>query len=140
MKAFLLTIVLLASTAMLAGAAYAQVHQRYPYRNCQHNNSKACQDARKAFAEHHNGLYPEQWFNSYYQGQPGRWAWENAEGDDWFQGEQGHWYKEPEGWRFWGDDGDAYRKGDKGWGWIRGRGHQEREEHEHEGSHDHDHH
>ena len=127
MKTFLLTILLSAVTAALAGTAHAQ---GYPYRNCQHNNSKACQDARKAFAEHHNGLSPEQWFNSYYQGQPGRWAWENADGDDWYQGEQGHWYQEPEGWRFHGDDGDDYRKGNNGWGWIRGRGHQEREEHE----------
>lgn len=108
-----------------------------PYRNCRNNNSKACQDARQAFAEHHNGLTPERWFNENYQGQPGRWLWDNAEGDTWYQGLLGHWFQEPEGWRFRGDNGDEYRKGDRGWGWIRGLG-TEIHEHVHGDDHDHD--
>lgn len=127
------TILLVAATFGFSGAAHAQ---RYPYRSCVNNNSKACQDARNAFAEHHNGLYPEQWFNQNYQGQPGRWQWENADGDDWYQGEQGHWYKEPQGWHFWGDDGDDYWKGKNGWGWARGRAHREGEEHEEHEEHE----
>ncbi len=131
MKSLLFAIVLAVVTG---GSAYAQ---RYPYLKCAHNNSKACQDANKAFAEHHNGIYPEQWFSENYQGRPGRWQWEHAEGDSWYQGLLGSWYQEPEGPRFRADNGDEYRKGDKGWGWIR-RERNENRGHAH-GHHNRDH-
>lgn len=118
MKIFLFTILLVALTSGLARTAGAE---RYPYRSCAHSNTKECRDARDAFARHHNGLTPEQWYQQYYQGQPGLWRWENAEGDEWFQGRQGHWYQEAFGWLFRGDDGDDYRQGENGWGWITGR-------------------
>lgn len=138
----ILTALFCATTA----SAQQYPYQRYPYRSCRNNPSKECQDARKAFAEHHNGMTPEQWFDQTYQGQAGRWQWENAEGDDWYQGVPGHWFQEPDS-RFHGDNGDVYRKGPTGWGWIRGRregqkgpegrrkGRKGKEEHEH----DHDH-
>lgn len=132
MKIFVFTLLL----AVLAGGS-AHAQQRYPYRNCRHNNSKACQDARKAFAEHHNGIYPEQWFSENYQGQPGRWQWNNAEGDTWYQGLLGHWFQEREGPRFRADNGDEYRKGDKGWGWVTGRGNEGRDHGQGNQQHDH---
>lgn len=33
----------------------------YAYDNCINNNSRACVDARNAFAEHHGGVYPGQY-------------------------------------------------------------------------------
>jgi hypothetical protein len=127
MKIFVLTIVLAALTAGLAtaGGSYGQ---SYKYSACANNNSKECRDARDAFARHHNGQYPEQWNNEWYQGQQGRWnqqdnswQWRGAEGDQWNQGRQGHWYQEHDGWQFRGDKGDEYRKGSNGWQWSGAR-------------------
>lgn len=127
MKKFLFIILLAVLSAGLApvGRAYSQV---YRYHACTNNNSKECRDAREAFARHHNGLTPEQWYQDYYQGQPGRWnqqgnnwQWQGAEGDEWYQGRQGHWYQERDGWQYRGDDGDDYRKGHKDWQWSRKR-------------------
>lgn len=123
MKIFFFTILLAGLTAGLASAG-GGYNQPYSHRRCANNNSKACQDARKAFAEHHNGIYPDQYFNQWYQGQQGRWnqngnnwQWQHAEGDQYYQGRQGHWYQERNGWQFRGDDGDEYRKGNNGWAW-----------------------
>lgn len=123
MKTFLIAIVLTVLTSGLARAG-GGYNQRYSYRSCAHSNTKECRDARDAFARHHNGIYPDQWFNGWYQGQQGRWSqqgsnwlWSGMEGDQWFQGKQGHWYQEPEGPRFRSDQGDEYRKGNKGWQW-----------------------
>ncbi len=119
MKIFLLTIALAALTGGLAQAATG-----YKYSACANNNSKACQDARAAYAEHHGGKTPEQWNNQWYQGQRGRWSrnggkwqWRGAQGDDSYQGHQGHWYQEHDGWQWHGDKGDQYRKGHNGWQW-----------------------
>jgi len=90
MKVFVLTLVF---TALTAGLSYAQ------YGACVGNNSKACVDARNAFAEHHGGVYPQQYYNHYYQGNPGRWSQENNE------------------WRWEGMNGDRYAKGPHGWEW-----------------------
>jgi hypothetical protein len=126
MKIFLLTILLAALTGGLATAA--NYNQPYKYHACANNNSKECRDAREAFARHHNGQYPERWYQEWYQGQQGRWnqrsdkwQWEGAEGDQWFQGRQGHWYQERDGWQFRGDRGDEYRKGRNGWQWSGAR-------------------
>ncbi len=120
MKLFLLTVVLATLTGGLAEAS------TYKYSACTNNNSKACTDARAAYAEHHNGKTPEQVNQHWYQGQRGHWnqqgknwQWNNAEGDQWNQGKQGHWYQEKDGWRFRGDDGDTYSKGQGRWQWNR---------------------
>src|SRR5208283_4466840 len=65
MKAFLLAVAL---TALSAGVASAQ-----PWSRCFDNNSPACTDARNAFAEHHGGKFPEQYYNGWYNGGRGRW-------------------------------------------------------------------
>jgi len=56
-------------------------------------------DARNAFAEHHGGVFPEQYYNSWYAGNQGRWNQENNE------------------WRWERINGDEYGKGDRGWEW-----------------------
>jgi hypothetical protein len=106
MKVFLFTILLAALTAGLTRAGGG-----YNYGGCANNNSKACRDARNAFAEHHSGQYPEQWNQEWYQGQRGRWKeqgddwqWNGAQGDEWYQGQQGHWYQERDGWQWRGDE------------------------------------
>ena len=96
MKIFLLTIALAALTGGLATA-----NSGYKYSACANNNSKACRDDRAAFARHHNGQTPEQWNNSWYQGQQGRWSQQNNS------------------WRFHGEQGDEYQNGRNGWQWSR---------------------
>ena len=93
MKTFLSAILLAALSAGLAGTSYAQ------YGACVGNNSKHCVDARNAFAEHHGGVFPEQYFNHYHQGRPERWTQQNN------------------AWRWDGMDGDRYSKGPHGWEW-----------------------
>ena len=121
MKIFLLTVALAALTGGLATA-----NSGYKYSACANNNSKQCRDARAAFARHHDGQSPDQWNNSWYQGQQGRWTqqksnwqWKGAEGNELYQGGQGHWYQERDGWQWRGDDGDDYGKGINGWQWSR---------------------
>src|ERR1700730_12521690 len=104
MKTVLFAILLAALTAGFARTGYAQP---YGYGGCANNNSKACRDARNAFAEHHNGLYPNQWYNQ------------------WYQGRQGRWNQQSNNWRYEGMDGDEYNRGDRGWEWR----HHEHEEH-----------
>src|SRR5271166_204924 len=104
MKIFLLALLLTALTGGLAMAAEPCTG----YSACAHSNSKGCRDARNAFAEHHNGMFPEQWCNQWYQGQRGHW---NQHGNDW---------------RWEGAEGDRYWKGPNGWEWKR-----------HEQAHDH---
>ena len=101
MKVFVLTILL---AALSAGIGYAQ-----PYGACVNNNSKACVDARNAFARHHGGVYPQQYYNQ------------------WYAGNQGRWNQQDNDWRWEGMNGDEYRRGDRGWEWRH-----ERREHEHE--------
>jgi hypothetical protein len=79
-----------ALTVLSAGIANAQWRG-----SCIGNNSKACTDARNAFAEHHGGVFPEQYYNSWYGGHQGRWyqhgaewRWEGTDGRDWWGG---HW-------------------------------------------------
>jgi hypothetical protein len=93
MKTFVLTVLL---TAMIGGIAAAA---GYNYSNCANSNSKACMDARAAFAEHHNGQQPERYYDQWYQGRQGRW---NQKGSDW-------------SWE--GARGDTYTKGHQGWQW-----------------------
>ncbi len=77
--------------------------------NCVGNNSEACRNARAAFAEHHGGAYPNQWF----------------------QGHQGRWARNGNNWRWRSNDGGEYWRGNHGWSW--------REAHEHHHHHhDHD--
>jgi hypothetical protein len=98
MKKFVLAFSLAALTAGFgfAGTSYAQY-----YGNCVGNNSQHCIDARNAFAEHHGGVYPEQYYNHWYGGQQGRWINENN------------------AWRWEGINGDRYWKGPNGWEWRR---------------------
>jgi hypothetical protein len=93
MKIFLLTIAL---TTLTGGLALAN---SYNYSACANSNSKACQNDRAAFAEHHGGKSPEQYNNHWYQGKQGRWS------------QQGH------DWRWDGVQGEKYSKGHNGWGW-----------------------
>jgi hypothetical protein len=99
MKTFLFAITLAALSAGLAGTSYAQ------FGACAHSNSKACIDAKNAFAEHHGGVYPEQYYNHWYQGYPGRWNQVNND------------------WRWEGMNGDRYWKGPQGWEWKRHHDH-----------------
>jgi len=96
MRIFLLTLLFATLTGGFADAGYN-------YSSCANNNSKACVDARNAFAEHHNGQFPEAFYNQSYQGQHGRWI---QQGND----------------RRWeGADGREYRKGHNGWQWSGAR-------------------
>jgi hypothetical protein len=50
--------------ALMLGAlsvGLARPTTSYANDNCINNNSKACRDARSAFAEHHDGVYPRQY-------------------------------------------------------------------------------
>jgi hypothetical protein len=60
MKTLIFTVMLAALTAGFAQAG------GYGYQSCANNNSKACRDARDAFARHHGGAYPEQYQNHAY--------------------------------------------------------------------------
>jgi hypothetical protein len=112
MKIFLYATFIVALSAGLAQAQY------YGYGGgCANNNSKACRDARNAFAEHHGGRYPDQVYNQWYQGRQGRW---NQEQNNW-------WYE--------GMNGEQYRRNHDNWEWR----HEEHERHEHEHHHHHDH-
>jgi hypothetical protein len=102
MKILIFTVMLAALTAGMASA------QRYSA--CANNNSQACRDARNAFAEHHSGQYPNQYYNQWYSGQPGRWNQQNNN------------------WRWEGRDGDEYWRGDRGWEWK----HHEHHHHDHD--------
>src|SRR5437868_15466199 len=84
----------LALSALTAGVANAQGA-------CYHDNSKACRDAREAFAEHHGGVYPEQYYNMWYQGGQGRWNQNNND------------------WRWEGMDGRDYWRDHDRWDWHR---------------------
>jgi len=95
MKKFLLALSLAALTAGFAGTSYAQFYEG----NCVGNNSKHCVDARNAFAEHHGGVYPQQYYNNWYQGNQGRW---NRANNDW---------------RWESMNGDRYSRGAHGWEW-----------------------
>ena len=124
MKAFAFVLLI---GALTLGTARAQFFNGGPCQpgRCWHNNSKECVDARNAFAEHHNGRYPEQYCNQYYQGQRGRWIqngnqwqWSGGGSNQWYQGRQGHWFQEPNGWQFHGDKGEEYSKDHEGaWRW-----------------------
>ncbi|HVN28867.1 MAG TPA: hypothetical protein VMT64_10300 [Candidatus Binataceae bacterium] len=95
MKKVLLSLIFVAFTG---GIASAQVG------GCMHNNSRACVDARNAFAEHHGGLYPGQYY----------------------QGYRGNWYRANNDWRWRSEDGREYWNGPHGWEW-----HEAREHHHH---------
>ncbi len=97
MKTLLSALTIAALTAGLTGLSYAAP---FRYSACAHNNSEACRDARDAFAEHHNGVYPNQWYNQWYQGRQGRWA------------------QRDKNWRWEGMDGRDYCHGPKGWEWT----------------------
>lgn len=105
MKKFLLALSLAALTAGFAGTSYA-----FNYSSCANNNSKHCVDARNAFAEHHGGQMPGQYYNHWYEGNQGRWNRANNE------------------WRWEGMNGDQYWHGNHGWEWR----------HHHDHDHDHD--
>jgi len=106
MKKLFSLVVLTAISFGIAGSSFAQGY------GCMGNNSPACQDARKAFAEHHGGAYPEQYYNN------------------WYAGNQGRWYQQNNAWRWEGVNGDRYERGDHGWEWR----------HHHDHDHDHDRH
>jgi hypothetical protein len=77
MKVFVLTIMLAAMSTGLAMAGGG-------YGSCVGNNSKACRDARDAFASHHGGMFPGQYrYNHPYYNrdayQRGYWNGERAE-------------------------------------------------------------
>ena len=60
MKTLIFTVMLAALTAGFAQAG------GYGYQSCANSNSKACRDARDAFARHHGGAYPQQYQNHAY--------------------------------------------------------------------------
>jgi hypothetical protein len=95
MKTTLFSLLFAAASLAMAGSSYAQ----FRYSSCANSNTQACKEAREAFAEHHGGVYPEKYFDNYYQGRPGRWT------------------KEKDEWRWDGMDGDRYYKGPHGWEW-----------------------
>jgi len=95
MKVFLFAALLTAATAGMAFAGGG-----YNPGSCRNNNSQHCIDARNAFARHHNGLYPEQWDNQWYQGHQGRWTQYNKD------------------WRWEGSDGGQYRRVHDKWEWV----------------------
>jgi hypothetical protein len=101
MKIFLFATVLTALTTATAGLALAGGgFNGQKYSACAHSNSKECQDAKKAFADHHNGMFPEQYYNQWYQGHQGRW---DQHGKDW---------------RWENEDGGQYRKVHDKWEWV----------------------
>jgi hypothetical protein len=51
---------------MLAGMTAGFATQASAYDACAGNNSRACTNARNAYAEHHGGVFPGQ--NAYYNG------------------------------------------------------------------------
>jgi hypothetical protein len=104
MKFFSFTLLLATLTLGLAGTGHAQ------YGACVGNNSKACRDARDAFARHHGGVYPQQYYNQWYQGRQGRW---NNNNNDW---------------RWEGMDGDDYWRGNNGWAWGHRRHHHDHDD------------
>src|ERR1022692_1783375 len=75
MKKFLLALSLAALTAGFARTSYAQFYEG----SCLGNNSKHCVDARNAFAKHHGGVMPGQYYNHWYEGNQGRWNRQNNE-------------------------------------------------------------
>ncbi len=111
MKIFLLT---LALTALTGGYAMANNYQQT--HSCENVNTKACRDARAAYAEHHNGQSPEQFNNHWYQGKPGRWSQSDKN----------------KNWRWDGANGEQYSKSEKGWKWSDLT-------HKHHNDNDHDH-
>ena len=115
MKIFLAAVLISAATA---GMAFAQGGMGNPYSACAHSNSKHCQDARAAFAEHHNGMSPDQWYNQYYQGRQGRWS------------------QEGKNWRWESMNGEKYEQVHNKWAWVGGHHHK----HDHDDDHDHDNH
>ncbi len=97
MKKLLLTLAFIAFTGGVASAQGA----------CYGNNSPACVHARNAFAEHHGGVFPGQYF----------------------QGYQGTWARSGNDWRFRSNDGREYWRGDHGWGWREAREHRHHHDH-----------
>jgi hypothetical protein len=94
MNKFLLTLTAGAVLAALPGIAIAQPFAR----SCANRNTKGCRDAREAFAKHHGGMYPNQYYNGWYGGREGRWyqrnnawRWEGMDGDDYYEGPHHHW-------------------------------------------------
>jgi len=93
-KTLLSAIVLTAVSFGTVGSSFAA-----GYGACVGNNSPACVNARNAFAEHHGGRFPEQYYNS------------------WYGGNQGRWYQQNNAWRWEGMNGDRYEPGRHGWEW-----------------------
>ncbi len=110
MKTFLFTTLFTVATAGLALAASDHMQGQH-YSACANSNSKECQEAKKAFAEHHNGMYPEQYYNQWYQGHQGRWS------------QQGN------NWRFENAEGGQYRKVHDKWEWVKEQHHHEHDNH-----------
>jgi hypothetical protein len=98
MKKILLSLLLGAMTIGIGGSSAQAFWGRH---HCADSNSKACRDAREAFAKHHNGVYPGQYYN------------------EWYAGRQGRWHQRDRDWRWEGMDGDDYyRTRDHGWRWF----------------------
>ena len=84
MRTLLLALLIVGLTGNLASAG-----------SCSGNNSKHCRDARAAFAEHHRGEYPRQWYQGYH----------------------GRWFRDRDDWCWRNDDGREYRHQNRGWLW-----------------------
>ena len=41
-----------------------------------------------------------------------------ADENEWYQGQQGDWYNEQDGWRWRSNNGNEYRKTRSGWAWA----------------------
>ncbi len=89
------------SAMVFAAISFGLVGSSFAQYSCLGNNSPHCVDARKAFAEHHGGVFPEQYYNS------------------WYGGSQGRWYQQNNAWRWEGANGDRYYPGAHGWEWHR---------------------
>ena len=110
MKILLFAVLLTMVTAGLASAGGGHPTNRYSA--CAHSNSKECTDARNAFAAHHGGKYPDQFYNQWYQGQQGRW---DQHGKDW---------------RWDGANGEQYRKEHNQWEWVKHHNKHDRDDHD----------
>jgi hypothetical protein len=95
MKIFLGAIFLSFVSFLIPAAGHAQSY------GCIGNNSRACVEARNAFAEHHGGMYPDQYYNA------------------WYGGNRGRWYQQINDWRWEGVNGDRYWRDHDRWEWHR---------------------
>ena len=67
----------------------------------------ACFESSPGYAPYGYGSAPSYEGDEWYQGQRGHWyqegnrqQWKGAKGDQWYQGQRGHWYREDKRWQW----------------------------------------